>query len=107
MTAKAAPTPETLRPKDDSNKENVCLLPSDNRQKGEFTGDVPANTVEPRPKDSLRCSDHPLAERTQVGHEETSFPCPVQRGCSAGVSPLPTLSVKLVSMRSFMLKTTF
>ncbi|XP_058521254.1 S phase cyclin A-associated protein in the endoplasmic reticulum [Ochotona princeps] len=65
VTAKAAPMPEALRPKDDSNKENVCLLPNDNRQKGEFTGDVPANTVEPRPKDSLRCSDHPLAERTQ------------------------------------------
>uniref|UniRef100_A0A8C3WGX3 S-phase cyclin A associated protein in the ER n=1 Tax=Catagonus wagneri TaxID=51154 RepID=A0A8C3WGX3_9CETA len=56
---------EALRSKDDSDKENVCLLPDESIQKGEFVGDGPSNTIESRPKDSLHSCDHPLAERTQ------------------------------------------
>uniref|UniRef100_A0A8C9Q2C5 S-phase cyclin A associated protein in the ER n=2 Tax=Marmotini TaxID=337730 RepID=A0A8C9Q2C5_SPEDA len=56
---------ELIRSKDDSDKENVCLLPEESVQKGEFIGDGPCNTIESRPKDSLHSSDHPLAERTQ------------------------------------------
>ncbi|XP_053450599.1 S phase cyclin A-associated protein in the endoplasmic reticulum [Nycticebus coucang] len=56
---------EALRSKDDSDKENVCVLPDDSIQKGEFVGDGPSNTIESRPKDSLHSCDHPLAERTQ------------------------------------------
>ncbi|XP_062946963.1 S phase cyclin A-associated protein in the endoplasmic reticulum isoform X3 [Cynocephalus volans] len=56
---------EALRSKDDSNKENVCLLPDENMQKGEFVGDGISNTIESHPKDSLHSCDHPLAERTQ------------------------------------------
>ncbi|XP_077905347.1 S phase cyclin A-associated protein in the endoplasmic reticulum isoform X11 [Ictidomys tridecemlineatus] len=56
---------ELIRSKDDSDKENVCLLPEESVQKGEFIGDGPSNTIESRPKDSLHSSDHPLAERTQ------------------------------------------
>uniref|UniRef100_A0A8C9DGZ0 S-phase cyclin A associated protein in the ER n=1 Tax=Prolemur simus TaxID=1328070 RepID=A0A8C9DGZ0_PROSS len=56
---------EALRSKDDSDKENVCLLPDDSIQKHEFVGDGPSDTIESRPKDSLHSCDHPLTERTQ------------------------------------------
>uniref|UniRef100_A0A3Q2HWS3 S-phase cyclin A associated protein in the ER n=1 Tax=Equus caballus TaxID=9796 RepID=A0A3Q2HWS3_HORSE len=56
---------EALRSKDDSDKENVRLLPDESIQKGEFVRDGPSNTVESRPKDSLQFCDHPLAERSQ------------------------------------------
>ncbi|KAI5163845.1 S Phase Cyclin A-Associated Protein In The Endoplasmic Reticulum [Manis pentadactyla] len=56
---------ETVRSKDDSNKENVHLLPDESIQKGEFVGGGPSNTVQSLPKDSLHSCDHPLAERTQ------------------------------------------
>ncbi|MBZ3883402.1 S phase cyclin A-associated protein in the endoplasmic reticulum [Sciurus carolinensis] len=56
---------ELIRSKDDSDKENVCILPEESIQKGEFIGDGPSNTIESRPKDSLQSSDHPLTERTQ------------------------------------------
>ncbi|XP_005393531.1 PREDICTED: S phase cyclin A-associated protein in the endoplasmic reticulum isoform X2 [Chinchilla lanigera] len=56
---------EALRLKDDTNKENLCLLPEESIQKGDFFGDRSSNTVEPRPKDSSHSSDHSLAERTQ------------------------------------------
>ncbi|KAM5206524.1 S phase cyclin A-associated protein in the endoplasmic reticulum isoform 7-T15 [Hipposideros larvatus] len=65
----AAVTPkvsmEALRSKDDSDKENVRLLPDESIQKGEFVGDGPSNIIEARPKDSLYSCDRPLAERTQ------------------------------------------
>ncbi|KAJ8790244.1 hypothetical protein J1605_021321 [Eschrichtius robustus] len=56
---------EALRSKDDSDKENVCLLPDKSIQKGEFVGGGPSNTIESQLKDSLHSCDHPLAERTQ------------------------------------------
>ncbi|KAM6149899.1 S phase cyclin A-associated protein in the endoplasmic reticulum isoform 1-T1 [Erethizon dorsatum] len=56
---------EALRLKDDTNKENLCLLPEESIQKGDFFGEGSSNTVEPRPKDSAHSSDHSLAERTQ------------------------------------------
>ncbi|XP_023568444.1 S phase cyclin A-associated protein in the endoplasmic reticulum isoform X2 [Octodon degus] len=56
---------EALKLKDDTNKENICLLPEESIQKGDIFGDRSSNTVEPRPKDSSHSSDHSLAERTQ------------------------------------------
>ncbi|XP_033045207.1 S phase cyclin A-associated protein in the endoplasmic reticulum isoform X5 [Trachypithecus francoisi] len=56
---------EAARSKDDSDKENVCLLPVESIQKGEFVGDGSSNTIESHPKDSLYSCDHPLAEKTQ------------------------------------------
>lgn len=64
---------EALRSKDDSDKENVRLLPDQSIQKGEFVGGGPSNTIESRLKDSLLSCDHPLAERTQVVHSENPF----------------------------------
>lgn len=65
-------SPQALRSKDDSDKENVRLLPDESIQKGDV-GDGPSNAIEARPKDSLHSCDHPLAERTQVVHSEN--PC--------------------------------
>ncbi|XP_057579473.1 S phase cyclin A-associated protein in the endoplasmic reticulum isoform X6 [Hippopotamus amphibius kiboko] len=65
LMPKASLPTEALRSKDDSDKENVHLLPDESIQKGEFVGDGPPNTIESRPKDSLYSCDHPLAERTQ------------------------------------------
>ncbi|XP_076984583.1 S phase cyclin A-associated protein in the endoplasmic reticulum isoform X2 [Tamandua tetradactyla] len=56
---------EALRSKDDSDKENVHLLPEESIQKGEFVGEGPYNIVESWPKDSLHSCEHPLTERTQ------------------------------------------
>nr|XP_045372773.1 S phase cyclin A-associated protein in the endoplasmic reticulum isoform X3 [Camelus bactrianus] len=56
---------EALRSKDDSDKENIRLLPDGNIQKSDFVGDGPSSTMESRPKDSVHSCDHPLAERTQ------------------------------------------
>uniref|UniRef100_A0A673TX64 S-phase cyclin A associated protein in the ER n=1 Tax=Suricata suricatta TaxID=37032 RepID=A0A673TX64_SURSU len=64
MTKVSVPT-ETLRSKDDSDKENIQLLPDESIQKGEFDGDGPSNTIESRAKDSLQSCDRPLAEKTQ------------------------------------------
>lgn len=58
---------QALRTKDDSDKENVHLLPDESIQKGEV-GDGPSKAIEAQPKDSLHSCDHPLAERTQVVH---------------------------------------
>uniref|UniRef100_A0A8C6GGX2 S phase cyclin A-associated protein in the ER n=1 Tax=Mus spicilegus TaxID=10103 RepID=A0A8C6GGX2_MUSSI len=55
---------ETLRSKDDSDKENICLLPEESIQKGKLEDGC--STVESLSKDSLlHSSDHPLSERTQ------------------------------------------
>ncbi|XP_060257702.1 S phase cyclin A-associated protein in the endoplasmic reticulum isoform X6 [Ovis aries] len=62
---KASLPTEALRSKDDSDKENVHLLPDESIQKSEFVGDEPSNTIESRPKDPAHSCDHPLAERTQ------------------------------------------
>ncbi|XP_063555121.1 S phase cyclin A-associated protein in the endoplasmic reticulum isoform X3 [Gorilla gorilla gorilla] len=56
---------EATRSKDDSDKENVCLLPDESIQKGQFVGGGTSNTIESHPKDSLHSCDHPLAEKTQ------------------------------------------
>ncbi|XP_054569388.1 S phase cyclin A-associated protein in the endoplasmic reticulum [Eptesicus fuscus] len=55
---------QALRSKDDSDKENVRLLPDESIQKGEV-GDGPSNATEARPKDSSHSCDHPLTDRTQ------------------------------------------
>ncbi|KAM9710942.1 S phase cyclin A-associated protein in the endoplasmic reticulum isoform 5-T5 [Dama dama] len=62
---KASLPTEALRSKDDSDKENVHLLPEESVQKSEFVGDEPSNTIESRPKDPVHSCDHPLAEKTQ------------------------------------------
>nr|XP_054387023.1 S phase cyclin A-associated protein in the endoplasmic reticulum isoform X10 [Pongo abelii] len=56
---------EAARSKDDSDKENVCLLPDESIREGEFVGDGSSNTIESHCKDSLHSCDHPLAEKTQ------------------------------------------
>ncbi|XP_039714265.1 S phase cyclin A-associated protein in the endoplasmic reticulum [Pteropus medius] len=56
---------EALKSRDDSDKENVQVLPDEGLQKGEFVGDGSSNTLEAQLKDSLHSYDHPLAERTQ------------------------------------------
>ena len=63
---KASLPTEALRSKDDSDKENVHLLPDESVQKSEFVGDEPSNTIESLLKDPVHSCDHPLAERTQV-----------------------------------------
>ncbi|CAH6869039.1 Scaper [Phodopus roborovskii] len=55
---------ETVKSKDDSDKENVCLLPGERTQKGDLVDDRPS-VVESPSKDSFHPSDRPLAERTQ------------------------------------------
>lgn len=62
---KVSPVAEASRSKDDSDKENVLLLPEESIQKGELIGDHPSHTIESRPKDSPHSCDHPLVERTQ------------------------------------------
>lgn len=64
---------EALKSRDDSDKENVQVLPDEGLQKGEFVGDGSSNTLEAQLKDSLHSYDHPLAERTQVEHSENPF----------------------------------
>lgn len=73
MLPKVSLATEAARSKDDSDKENVCLLPDESIQKGEFVGDGSSNTIESHPKDSLHSCDHPLAEKTQVVHSENPF----------------------------------
>lgn len=70
---KASLPTEALRSKDDSDKENVHLLPDESVQKSEFVGDEPSNTIESLLKDPVHSCDHPLAERTQVVHSESPF----------------------------------
>ncbi|XP_010624399.1 S phase cyclin A-associated protein in the endoplasmic reticulum isoform X2 [Fukomys damarensis] len=65
VVPKVSLVPEALKLKDDTNKENLCLLSEESIQKGDFFGDRSSNIVEPRPRDSFHSSDHPLAERTQ------------------------------------------
>ncbi|XP_025739692.1 S phase cyclin A-associated protein in the endoplasmic reticulum isoform X1 [Callorhinus ursinus] len=65
VMTKVSVATETLRSKDDSDKENIHLLPDESIRKGEFAGDGPSDTIESRSKDSLYSCDHPLAERTQ------------------------------------------
>uniref|UniRef100_A0A8C0TEV6 U1-type domain-containing protein n=1 Tax=Canis lupus familiaris TaxID=9615 RepID=A0A8C0TEV6_CANLF len=65
VMTKVSVATETLKSKDDSNKENIRLLPDESIQKGEFAGDGSSKTTESRSKDSLQSFDHPLAERTQ------------------------------------------
>ncbi|XP_055477901.1 S phase cyclin A-associated protein in the endoplasmic reticulum isoform X1 [Psammomys obesus] len=64
MMPRASLVTETLRPKDDSDKENICLLPEERIQQGELAEDR-CSTAESLSKDPLHSSDHPLSERTQ------------------------------------------
>ncbi|XP_074248719.1 S phase cyclin A-associated protein in the endoplasmic reticulum isoform X1 [Saimiri boliviensis] len=65
VTPKVSLATEAARSKDDSDKENVCLLPNESIQKGEFVGDGSSDTIESHPKESLHSCDHPLAEKSQ------------------------------------------
>ncbi|XP_069898917.1 S phase cyclin A-associated protein in the endoplasmic reticulum isoform X1 [Dipodomys merriami] len=61
---KVSPATEASKSKDDSDKENICLLPEDDIEKGGFVEDGPANHTDSRPKDSYS-SEHPLTDRAQ------------------------------------------
>ncbi|XP_048185951.1 S phase cyclin A-associated protein in the endoplasmic reticulum isoform X2 [Perognathus longimembris pacificus] len=89
VTPKGSLATETSKSKDDSDKENICLLPEDDTEKGGFVEDGPANPTDSRPKDSLYSSEHPLTERAQfmvspvddggkdcAGGEDASVPAP-------------------------------
>ncbi|XP_067327374.1 S phase cyclin A-associated protein in the endoplasmic reticulum isoform X1 [Anolis sagrei] len=65
LATKTASSAESSRFKDDSDKENVVLRPSENRQKGLLTEDGVSKTTEPNWKDPSHQCEHPLAERTQ------------------------------------------
>ncbi|XP_015981269.2 S phase cyclin A-associated protein in the endoplasmic reticulum isoform X1 [Rousettus aegyptiacus] len=56
---------EASKSRDDSDKENIQVLPDESLQKGEYVGDGSSNTLEAQLKDSLHSYDHPLAERIQ------------------------------------------
>lgn len=79
---------QALRSKDDSDKENVRLLPDESLQKGEFVGDGPSNSTEARPKDLLHSCDRPLAERTQF------TACTLDDAKNSGSSSLQDSSVR-------------
>ncbi|KAL1771784.1 S phase cyclin A-associated protein in the endoplasmic reticulum isoform X1 [Sigmodon hispidus] len=64
VTPRGSLVTETLKSKDDSDKENICLLPGERTQKGDLVEDGPS-IPESLSKDLLHSSDHPLAERTQ------------------------------------------
>nr|XP_003226435.1 PREDICTED: S phase cyclin A-associated protein in the endoplasmic reticulum [Anolis carolinensis] len=66
LATKTASSAELSRFKDDSDKENAVLRPSENKQKGLLTEDGMSKTTEPVWKDpSHHQCEHPLAERTQ------------------------------------------
>nr|XP_060611921.1 S phase cyclin A-associated protein in the endoplasmic reticulum [Anolis sagrei ordinatus] len=65
LATKTASSAESSRFKDDSDKENVILCPSENRQKGLLMEDGVSKTTEPNWKDPSHQCEHPLAERTQ------------------------------------------
>lgn len=80
---------ETLRSKDDSDKENVCLLPGERTPKGDLIEDRPS-VAEPLSKDSPHSSDRPLAERTQVMCSESPHCCFRGQLCVVGCLILST-----------------
>ncbi|XP_061451495.1 S phase cyclin A-associated protein in the endoplasmic reticulum isoform X2 [Rhineura floridana] len=65
LATKTTLSVELSRFKDDSDKENVALHPSENKQKSSLSEDSISKTIEPILKDSCYLSEHPLAERTQ------------------------------------------
>ncbi|XP_062998279.1 S phase cyclin A-associated protein in the endoplasmic reticulum [Elgaria multicarinata webbii] len=65
LAAKATSSAELSQFKDDSDKENVVLHPSEKKQKGLFTEDSLSNHTEPILKEPCYQCEHPLAERTQ------------------------------------------
>ncbi|XP_034968064.2 S phase cyclin A-associated protein in the endoplasmic reticulum isoform X3 [Zootoca vivipara] len=65
LATKPTSCTELLRFKDDSDKENVALCPSENKQKALLNEESLSKTVEPAPQDSCCLYEHPLAERTQ------------------------------------------
>ncbi|KAH0619852.1 hypothetical protein JD844_014220, partial [Phrynosoma platyrhinos] len=65
LATKSTSSSELSRFKDDSDKENVILRPSENKQKGLLTEDIVTKTTEPTWKDSSHPCEHPLAERIQ------------------------------------------
>lgn len=66
VTTKTPLAIESLRSKDDSDKENTCCIPSESKPKSLFTGDIASKTVESLQKDSSHQCEHPLTERSQV-----------------------------------------
>lgn len=83
---------QALRSKDDSDKENVRVLPDESIQKGDV-GNGPSNAIEARPKDSAHSCDHPLVERTQF----TASTLDDSKNSSSG-SVLPDSSVRSSEM---------
>ncbi|KAM4826387.1 S phase cyclin A-associated protein in the endoplasmic reticulum [Thomomys bottae] len=69
---------EASKLKDDSDKENIRLLPEDDTEKRGFVEDGPVNHMDSRPKDSLCSSEHPLTERAQF------MVSPVEDGKNSG-----------------------
>uniref|UniRef100_A0A7M4ELJ8 S-phase cyclin A associated protein in the ER n=1 Tax=Crocodylus porosus TaxID=8502 RepID=A0A7M4ELJ8_CROPO len=65
VTTKTPLAIESIRSKDDSDKENICCTPSESKPKSLFTGDIASKTVEPLQKDSSYQCEHPLTERSQ------------------------------------------
>nr|XP_034968066.1 S phase cyclin A-associated protein in the endoplasmic reticulum isoform X4 [Zootoca vivipara] len=65
LATKPTSCTELLRFKDDSDKENVALCPSENKQKALLNEESLSKTVEPALQDSCCLYEHPLAERTQ------------------------------------------
>ncbi|KYO21314.1 S phase cyclin A-associated protein in the endoplasmic reticulum isoform C [Alligator mississippiensis] len=65
VTTKTPLAIESLRSKDDSDKENTCCIPSESKPKSLFTGDIASKTVESLQKDSSHQCEHPLTERSQ------------------------------------------
>ncbi|XP_042330182.1 S phase cyclin A-associated protein in the endoplasmic reticulum isoform X1 [Sceloporus undulatus] len=65
LATKSTSSAELSRLKDDSDKENVILRPSENKQKDLLTEDSVSKTTEPIWKDTSHPCEHPLAERTQ------------------------------------------
>ncbi|KAJ7311220.1 hypothetical protein JRQ81_006832 [Phrynocephalus forsythii] len=62
LAAKTSPSAELSQPRDDSDKENVALGPSENKQKRSLMEDGASKTAEPVQKDLY---EKPLAERAQ------------------------------------------
>ncbi|XP_006142656.1 S phase cyclin A-associated protein in the endoplasmic reticulum isoform X2 [Tupaia chinensis] len=95
VTPKVSLAAEAVRSKDDSDKENVCLLPDESVPKGEFVGDEPSHTMDSRPKDTLHSCDRPLAERTQftVSTSDDVNNSGSRRDCTSRTAETPAVHV--------------
>lgn len=57
---------ESLKPRGDSDKENVISPPSESKSRSSVSDDGASKSTELAQKDPLHQSEHPLTERTQV-----------------------------------------